>query len=260
MGTPKNIWAIPSIHGDLERLTRIHNAIFERFEIGDRLIYLGNYTGYGERSAECIDELLTFRRLILSLPAARPSDISYLRGAQEEIVQKLFQLQFAPNPSETFLWMLGNGLANTMQSYGLCRHEGLEACQSGIMGITKWTNKVRACVKKHKGHDIFSMHLSRAAHTDKAHSYPMLFVNAGLDATLPLEEQGDHFWWHGQNFTNITQEYAPFKKVVRGYDPKHNGVHLNCVTATIDDGCGFGGKLVCAGFDQGGNILELLEA
>lgn len=238
----------------------MHDAVLERFEVGDRLVYLGNYTGHGTQSAECVDEILTFRRLILSLPGARPSDISYLRGAQEEMIQKLFQLQFAPDASGTFLWMLGNGLASTLQSYGLCHHDGLEACQNGIMGLTKWTNKVRARIRQHAGHDTFATHLSRAAHTAETHSYPMLFVNAGLDSSRPLNEQGDNLWWRGENFTDIKTEYDPYKKVVRGYDPNHKGMHLNCVTATIDGGCGFGGPLVCAGFDKSGDVFELLEA
>ena len=51
----------------------------------------------------------------------------------------------------------------------------------------------------------------------------------------------------------------PFQKVVRGFDPDHKGMNINCVTATIDGGCGFGGQLVCAGFNPEGSIFELLE-
>lgn len=260
LGTPDRIWAISSVHGDLDRLIVMHDAVLERFEVGDRLVYLGNYTGHGLNSAACVDEILTFRRLILSLPGARPSDISYLRGGQEEMIQKLYQLQFAPNPSGVFLWMLSNGLGNTLQSYGLCHHDGLEACQKGIMAVTKWTHHVLDTIRCHDGHDVFSTHLSRAAHTDEHGEYPMLFVNAGLDADAPLDKQGDNLWWRGENFKEISKTYDPFQKVVRGYDPAHKGLHLNCVTATLDGGCGFGGSLVCAGFSPDGEVFELLEA
>jgi serine/threonine protein phosphatase 1 len=37
-------------------------------------------------------------------------------------------------------------------------------------------------------------------------------------------------------------------------------MHLNCITATIDGGCGFGGNLVCAGFSGNGAYLNILEA
>ncbi|MCB1531477.1 MAG: hypothetical protein KDJ35_01275 [Alphaproteobacteria bacterium] len=241
-------------------MTAVHDALLERFEVGDKLVYLGNYTGHGTQSAACVDEILTFRRLIMSLPGARCSDLSYLRGGQEEMLQKLLQLQFAPNPSGVFLWMLSNGLSATLQSYGLCHHDGLEACQQGIMSITKWTGEVRARIRARAGHDIFSTVLSRAAFTEESALYPMLFVNAGIDTAKALDEQGDCLWWSGTDFVDIHDAYDPFKKVVRGYDPQHKGLYLNCVTATLDGGCGFGGELVCAGFSQQGEVFELLEA
>lgn len=260
LGSPQRVWAVSAIHGDLDRLTSLHDAIFERFNVGDKIVYLGNYTGYGERSAQCVEEILTFRRLLLSISGMRCSDISYLRGAQEEMWQKLFQLQFAPDPMNILLWMLGNGLSNTLYSYGLDPHDGIEACRSGITGLGKWTAKVREAVRKHPGHDAFGTHLSRAAHTAETQDYPMLFVNSGIDIRRPLDDQGDRLWWYGDNFTKIDEPYKPFEKVVRGYDPKHNGIHLNCVTATIDGGCGFGGNLVGAGFEANGQVFELLEA
>lgn len=248
-----------AIHGETDHLIALHDAILERFRPGDRLVYLGNYTGYGDNSAACVDEILTFRRLLLSLPGMAPDDLIYLRGAQEEMWQKLLQLQFAPDPASVLLWMLGNGLSNTLYSYGLSPHDGIEACQSGIMSLTKWTNTIRECVRAQPGHEVFGTHLTRAAYTPETENYPILFVHAGIDVRRGLDDQGDRLWWYNGDFTNIDTPYEPFRKVVRGYDHEHGGVKLNCVTATIDGGCGFGGSLVCAGFDQGGGIFELLE-
>ncbi len=260
LDSPDRIWAVPAIHGNIEKLTTIHDAIFEHIKPRDRLVYLGNYTGYGDHSAECVDEILTFRRLVLSQPGMICSDIVYLRGSQEEMWQKLLQLPFAPDPTNVLLWMLGNGLSNTLHSYGLCPHDGIEACRSGTMQLTKWTAGLRDAIRKHPGHDIFGTRLMRAAHTATDQSYPMLFVHAGLNDKKPLKEQGDHLWWAGDQFQKIKTAYEPFQKVIRGYDPEHKGMHTNCVTATIDDGCGFGGKLVCAAFADDGQILEVLEA
>ena len=71
-----------------------------------------------------------------------------------------------------------------------------------------------------------------------------------------IEEQGDSFWWAGRDFDRIESPYAPFAKIVRGYDPEHRGIRMNNVTATIDGGCGFGGSLVCSVFDQNGGHME----
>jgi serine/threonine protein phosphatase 1 len=260
LGTPNRVWTIGAVHGDLERLSAIHDAVLQQIKPGDRLLYLGNYTGYGEQSAACVDELLTFRRLAMSLPGMMCGDIMYLRGTQEEMWQKLLQLQFAPNPTDVLLWMLGNGLSNTLYSYGLSPHDGIEACRSGTMAITKWTNKIRETVRAHPGHEKFGTELLRAVHTSKDSQYPMLFVHAGLNALKPLEEQGDSLWWANEAFDHIYTAYKPFEKVVRGYDPGHRGVNMNCITATIDGGCGFGGTLVCAGFEQDGSVAQMLEA
>jgi hypothetical protein len=259
LGTPRHIWAISAVHGETERLTALHDAVFERFEPGDKLIYLGNYTGYGGSAVECIDEILTFRRLILSMPGVMCKDLVYLRGAQEEMWQKLLQIQFAPDPTSVLLWMLGNGLSDTLQAYGHSPHDGIEACRNGVMGLTKWTATIRASLRMHAGHEVFGTQLIRAAHTNEEDEYPMLFVHAGIDPRKKLHEQGDHLWWAGQSFGQIEAAYEPFRKVIRGYDPDHRGVNLNCVTATIDGGCGFGGCLIAAGIAQNGEIFEILE-
>ncbi|MCK6418401.1 MAG: hypothetical protein L6Q57_05620, partial [Alphaproteobacteria bacterium] len=87
----------------------------------------------------------------------------------------------------------------------------------------------------------------------------ILFVHAGLDPLKPVEEQGDHFWWSSQPFEAMAQPYLPFQKVIRGYDPAHRGLKMNCITATIDAGCGFGGGLACALFEGHGTLQDVIE-
>lgn len=260
IGRPRIVWAIPAIHGQLEPLQKLHDYILEQIRPGDRVVYHGNYTGYSADSAACISEILTFRRMVLSLEGMMPSDIQYLRGRQELIWQKLFQLHYAPNPTDVLLWMLGNGLSETLYSYNLCPHEGIEACKYGTLGITKWTGLIRKAIRAHAGHDVFMCQLKRAAFTDTNNSAPMLFVHAGLNPQQSLHDQGEHFWWACESFQNMDLAYKPFEKVIRGYDPEHKGSHLNCVTATIDDGCGFGGNLVGVAFDENADVSMVLEA
>lgn len=260
MGHPNKIWAVSSIHGDVERLIQLHDALFSQICPGDRLVYLGNYTGYGDYSRETIDELLMFRRLLLAQPGMKPSDIIYLRGHQEDLWHKLLQLQFERHPVATLLEMMGSGLSQTMQSYGICPHDGIMAAREGILSLTKWTNHVRVNFRQNEGHDCFMTHHHRAAFTAFDERYPLLFVNAGLQADKPFNEQENSFWSVDTGFEDITEGYDPFGKIVRGFDPKHQGVHLNCVTATIDGGCGFGGSLVCASMSAEGEFYELMEA
>lgn len=259
LGRPRRIWAISAIHGEIEKLTTLHDDIFPHIRPGDRLVYLGNYFGFGHHSAEVVDELLTFRRSVLAKSGMMAGDIIYLRGSQEEMLQKLLQLQFAPNPGSILLWMLGNGLMSTLYSYGVSPHDGIECCRQGVIGLARWTGSVREAIRKHPGHEIFKTRLHRAAHTSPSLETPILFVNSGLRADRSMEEQGDSFWWANREFDRIEQPYSPFAKVIRGYDPDHKGININCITATIDGGCGFGGSLVCSVFSGEGQTLDTAQ-
>ena len=261
LGAPARIWAVSAIHAEPTRLAALHDALYPRLRAGDRLIYLGNYIGHGAGPAETIDELLLFRRSFMSIPGVFADDVVYLRGGQEEMWQKLMQIQFAPDPMETMRWMMDNGMAATLRAYGLSPRDGLVAAHEGVLSLTRWTAKIRDAARRRPGHETFSTHWRRAAFTCHHSSpYPMLFVHAGLNPSVSLDNQGDSFWWGGKSFCRMDAPYNPYRKVVRGFDPAHGGLHLNCVTATIDGGCGFGGTLICTGFDGEGQVFDMIEA
>lgn len=259
LGKPRNSWVIGSIHSDIDKLISLHDNLLERFSPGDRLVYTGNYTGYGFAPKETLEEILTFRRLLLSVPGVITSDITYLRGQQEEILSKLLEIPFAKNPENIYRWMLQNGLSETLEGLGLDRNEGLMASKEGVMGLCRWTGRLRETLRSVDGYDIFMNQLRRAAYTHADTEAPMLFVNSGIDLKKPLNAQGDNFWWASDRFKDIHQTYDPFKRIIRGFDPSHEGVHVNGVTATIDGGCGFGGTLACAGFDTASQVVDLFE-
>ena len=260
LGAPRRVWAVSAIHGELEKLYALHDAILDRLQAGDRIVYLGNYTGYGPQSRETVDEILTFRRLALSMPGMRPSDIIYLKGRQEDLWHKLTQLQFTNKPDVELQKMLDQGLAQTLESYELSAHDGMRACKEGVLAVTRWTNKIRETTRKTAGFETWTTHHRRAAFTSQDGRFPVLFVNSGIAPQMPLEQQGDNFYWAGDGFSDMTESYKPFSKVIRGYDSTGAGVHINCVTATLDGGSGFGGNLVCASMTIEGKILEILEA
>jgi len=259
----KRIWTIPSIHGELERLTCLHDDLIQKFRPGDRLVYLGNYIGHGPESQAVVDELLGFRRMILAIAGVQTTDIVYLRGAQEEMLQRIFQLQFASAPWQVYEWMLDQGLAQTLESYGVDAREGLNACAvdktSDSGRLSRWTGFVRHMVGRPLGHDIFFGQLKRAAYTPRDSDKPLLFVNSGLKTDLKLEDQGDRFWWGGDDFNTIIDAYNPYARVVRGYDPLQRGLYINCVTATMDNGCGFGGTLACASWHEDASVGDIFE-
>lgn len=260
LGAPRRVWAISAIHGEMQRLYALHDAIILRLRPGDRIVYLGNYTGHGKHARETIDELLTFRRLVLAQPGMMPSDIAYLRGRQENMWHRLLQLQFTQKPLEIFDELMGGGIGPTLTSYGINACDGVRICKEGVLALTRWTGKIREAVRRNHGHEQFMTSHRRAAYTKENSQFPLLFVNAGIDTARALEDQGDILWDSGEEFSTITQAYTPYGKIIRGYDPLHEGVRLNCVTASLDGGSGFGGSLICAGLDGHGKIFEMMEA
>lgn len=256
LGQPKRIWAIGAIHGDADRLAVLHDQIGSQFIPGDRLVYLGNFLGHGGRIAETMDEMLSFRRALLSITGMLVSDVIYLRGAQEEMWQKLLQLQFAPNPADVLTWMLNQGVAATLRAYHGDPDDGMRAARDGAVQLTRWTNRLRDTLRSMPGHNSLYAALRRAAFPDDG---GVLFVSAGLDPSRPLAAQGDSFWWAGSRFGAIEAPYETFQRVVRGFDKANQGLDLDGFAITLDAGCGRGGHLAGAAFSPDGSLLSLLE-
>jgi len=253
----QRIWAISPIHGDASRLCNLHGQIAERLLYGDRVIYLGSFLGRGAEIVPCVDELVRFRRAFLARPLTFPFDIAYLRGQQEEIWQKLLQLQFAPNPREVLTWMIQQGAGATIEAYGGNPADGIAQCRAGAVAITRWTNSLRAVMQSRAGHYQLMASLRRAAYTD---DQSLLFVHAGVDPSRPLEAQGDSLWWGHPAIAELNHSYGGFHKVVRGYDQSHGGMQARPYLVTLDGGSGPAGKAIAACLDRKGEILELIEA
>ncbi len=96
---PQRIWAVAAIHGEADRVSALHDRIERAWRPGDRIVYLGNYLGRGAAVRATIDEILGFRRAVMAQPGGFACDVAFLRGSQEEMWQKLLQLQFAVSPS-----------------------------------------------------------------------------------------------------------------------------------------------------------------
>ena len=253
----------------LERVSRVHfrsatlNAIPENAAVRGALLS-------GEVDAavtDTLDALLRFRSLFMARPDAFACDVVHLRGSQEEMWQKLLQLQFATDPRAVLQWMLDQGVAATLESYGFSPREGLREAAAGPRQLTRWTGALRQRIQDHPGHWQLLGSLRRAAYTQpRDHpgagnaGWGLLFVNAGLDPSRPLEAQKDSFWWGSSGFTGLDHPYGGYRRVVRGFCPQHPGLELGSFTATVDAGCGFGGALLAACFTAEGELADQIEA
>ena len=253
----RRVWAVASVHGEARRLARLHDLIGERFSQGDRLVYLGNYLGYGEAVEATIDELLDFRRRVLGRPHGFACDVVYLRGAQEEMWQKLLQLQFAPNPTEVLSWMVRAGMEATVRAYGGDLRQGFAAARDGPRTITRWTSGLRAAMNAAEGHSTLFAALRHAALTDEK---GLLFVHAGIDPRRPLTAQGDVFWWGAVDILELAAPFSEFKRVIRGFDRDRRGLIERPFGVSLDGGAGRGGPLQAACIAADGTIVDFCEA
>ena len=249
----RRVWAVAAAHAEAGKLREAHDELAARLLPGDRLVYLGNMIGHGHETIATLNELLAFRRDFLCLPGAIPDDIVYLRGAQEEMWRKLLQIQFAPGPAEVFDWMLKHGLAPMLQGYGVDPQQARGVLREGATAISRWTNGLRAAIRKHPGHDDLFGCFRRAAYTA---GNELLFVHAGIDPGVALTAQSDHLWWGSPAFRGLTQPYAGFRRVVSGGNPRGEGAHLDAFTCCLDGGAGFGGPLNVACFGLDGALVE----
>lgn len=253
----RRVWAVGSIHGEARRLARVHDLIGERFYRGDRLVYLGNYLGLGDDVSATIDELLDFRRRVLGRPNGFACDVVYLRGAQEEMWQKLLQLQFAPNPGEILAWMVRAGVEATVRAYGGDMRQGFAATRDGPRTITRWTSGLRAAMNAAEGHSTLFAALRHAAFTDDRN---LLFVHAGVDPRRSVTVQGDSFWWSPVDILELSQPFDGFGRVIRGFDRERRGVVEAQFGVSVDAGAGRGGRLQAACFTIEGQIVDVCEA
>jgi len=257
LGGGQRVWAVAAIHGEAERLRRLHVMLAQRLEPGDRVVYLGNYLGWGPDILGTLDELVRYRRALLSRRNAFACDVAYVRGAQEEMWHKLLQLQLALEPGQVLAWMIDHGVEATIRAYGADPRAGLGCARGGVVALTRWTGTLREAMRRHPGHYELLHALRQAAFTAEG---GILFVHCGLDPNRPLTAQGDALWWGSSGFAAIAEPYAGFRRVVRGFDPRRGGSAETEYTVTVDGGAGFGGPLAAVCLDPRGAIVDRLEA
>ena len=258
LGTPRRVWAVAAIHGDLGRLATLHDHLATRFATRDRLVYLGNYLGVGGRdNGAVIDELLAFRAAILTKPGMEPQDIVHLRGPAEEAWQRLMRLQFAPVPSQALEKHLAAGVEAYLHLYGFSLADAKSIVRAGSVAITRWTNQLRTAQRGLDGHEALTCSMRRASTTRPAAegNQRLLFVPAGFDSARSLEDQGDHLWYGTSQFHTSGTSYA---RVVRGFDAARGGVNTEGPAVTLDGGCGRGGQLICGCFNAAGRLVEVV--
>ena len=253
----KRVWAIGAVHGGVAHLRALHAAIGPKLADGDRLVYLGNLMGYGPDVIATIDEALRFRRVFLARPRAFPHDMAFLRGCQEEMWQKLLELQFSVNPGEVLQWMIDHGVGATIEAYGGKPKTGFSAARQGALALSRWIQELRVALRTHAGHQDYLSALRRYA---RSHDETILCVSAGIDPRAPLEAQDDALWWNAQGFDRMVAPFGGFGVVVRGFDPARRGIVERGFAVSVDASTEFGQGIAAVCLAAGGEIVERIVA
>ncbi len=256
----KRIWAIGSIHSNYNSLKSINNHIEKNFTQGDKLVFLGNIIGLGDKAKETIDSILSLRVALMAKFFLKPNEIVFLRGAQEEMFLKLMQLQTAPNPEDIVSWMFDHGVGSTLESYGFIKDELKKISSQGTLSISKWTSRLNYELSKNTGHKEFFSNLKHAAFSS---TKKILFVNRGVDISRPLSAQNDCFWWGYQYFSKIDKPYNSFVRIVRGYQSTSNVKFenvKNTIVCTLFNQPISNKNILGGIFQENGDILDLFES
>ena len=256
----KRIWAIGSIHSNLDSFDSLKEHIIKNFELDDKLIFLGNIIGLGNKAKETLSSVIDLRFKLMAKFKFNPENIVFLRGAQEEMLNKLTQLQTAPNPQEILKWMFSHGVDKTLDSYGYNFQEIEDIATQGTISITKWTSKLNISIANVPGHKEYFSNLKHAAFSS---SKKILFVNRGVDVSRPLSAQSDCFWWGYQNFSKLNKPYNTFVRIVRGYQSQQiNNLEKskNEVVCTLFNQPLTNKKILAGLFLENGDIFDLFES
>lgn len=247
----RRIWAVGPVRGDTAGLRALHDGLEKRVRRGDRLVYLGNLLGPSGDPAATIDEALAFRRILLSAPGMQAGDVVYLRGVQEEIFQKLRELQYATGPAEVLDWMLDQGVGAALAAYGLAADEFRQAARAPATVLSRLTGRLNEAVRLRPGHTEFYAALRRCAFDSGRR---LLFVHAGLDPAKPLDEQKDAFWWGAEGLDGLAEPYEGFRRVVRAAGATRADGAENAVVLSLP-----GARPSAACLDLDGAVVDRLE-
>jgi serine/threonine protein phosphatase 1 len=253
------IWALGAQQGDHRALAILAGELLQRWRRGDKLVVLGNMLGASGDPARVLDLLLRLRRRLLATNLA--CDVFFLRGSQEEMWHKVLSLQFAMSPLDVLDWMLERGLGAIIEAYRGSVEEGRSACRTGRpVAIARWTIGLRELQMSRAGHADLLNSLMRAAISADG---GLLLSAAGVDATRPMEDQADAFWWNGQSDAVLDAALG------RGAEASWRGVTrlvrgTGTVTGEADDDRRVltvtRGRPALVAIDAAGALLDRIEA
>ena len=213
----RRVYAIGDIHGCLDRLRALHDAIAAdlaaRPTASALLVHLGDLVDRGPDSAQVVAHLAT------APPPAGVTETLTLRGNHEAMMLAALD---APDRDHAALVWMQNGGADTLLSWGVSRR-------------TEPRDWAAALPADH----VAFLRALPLRHQDGGY----LFVHAGIRPGVPLARQDPHdLIWIREPFLSSKLDHGAV--VVHGHTPTPEPV-LRANRIGIDTGAVMGGALTC---------------
>jgi len=230
--------AIGDIHGCFQTLTELLKKVRASLDENEpyQLIFLGDYIDRGASSKQVLDLLIDLKE---------KSDCVILRGNHENMFLDFCEDPYNDAKSRMYL---SNGGLETIKSFEKPTENALlpvdRYTMTGVYipnGISekKYLNFVRAMPLYHK-------------------VGKWVFVHAGIDPTIPLEEQSEHNLLWSRNFLEVTT-FVDDMRVVHGHTPYRNLKYRQCGNQfNLDSGCVFRNWLTAMIIDTDTDEFEFI--
>jgi serine/threonine protein phosphatase 1 len=211
----ERVYAVGDVHGCLDRLVALHEIIAD--DIAARpiervtLVHLGDYVDRGSDSAQVVDWLI-------NRPPVPADLIVNLMGNHEHMMLSALAGVDKDAPNQ---WLM-NGGADSLLSWSISR----------TVPPAEWASRIPI------RHLIFLRDLAISHRIG-----PYLFVHAGVQPGVPLEQQSRHdMMWIREPFLSSRADHGFV--VVHGHTPKREPI-VQPNRIAIDTGAVLGGALTC---------------
>ena len=237
-------YAIGDVHGEIIRLSALHQAIFAHHRTHysnskQVIVHLGDYVDRGPDSCGVLQLLIA---LEAEFESAEDAQLINLRGNHEQ--QMLDALADIDGSAMQTWTREGWGGEKTLASYA-SREDGDEL----LIAHCAWTSQLPA---------IWCPQLD-----------PLVFVHAGVDPDqYPNEDEEIYLWTRSRDFFDTRRWVNPSlmgMTIVHGHTPTRNDVPEINQTGSyrrvnVDTGAVYGGPLTCAVIDPASGDIEFLYA
>ena len=230
------VYAIGDIHGCLDRLRHLHDAIdadMALWPAGDhRLIHCGDYVDRGSDSSGVVAYLMGLM--------AKRDNVACLKGNHEQ-----HMLQFLTDPGSVADVWLTYGGSETLASYGVSRG----TLETTVDGLAELRDMFEAAVPQ--DHLAFLRNLPTSLSLGD-----FLFAHAGILPGVAVDQQNDRdLMWIRRKFLDDERDHGAV--VVHGHTPVDEP-EIRPNRINIDTGAVYGGDLTCLVIE--GTDIRFLKA